>query len=126
MATRPGSVTFVAVLTYINGVLDVIGGVALLIAREQVAGGGNSAAITTSAIVSILLGIVTVVVARGLLRGSPVSRVLVAVVMVIDILNGVLLLFTSQVVTGVIQILWSILIVALLFTRRANAFFTGR
>jgi hypothetical protein len=38
----------------------------------------------------------------------------------------VLLLFTSQVVTGVIQILWSILIVALLFTRRANAFFTGR
>lgn len=126
MATRPGSVTFVAVLTYLNGALDIIGGVILLIARDQVAGGGNSAAITTSAIVSILLGVVTVVVARGLLRGSSVSRALVAVVMVIDILNGVLLLFTSQVVTGVIQILWSILIVALLFTRRANAFFTGR
>jgi len=63
MATRPGSVTFVAVLTYINGILDVIGGVALLVARDQVAGGGNSAAITTSAIVSILLGVVTVVVA---------------------------------------------------------------
>jgi hypothetical protein len=126
MATRPGSVTFVAVLTYINGILDVIGGVALLVARDQVAGGGNSAAITTSAIVSILLGVVTVVVARGLLSGSSVSRALVAIVMVIDILNGVLLLFTSQVVTGVIQILWSILIVALLFTRRANAFFTGR
>ena len=126
MAVRPGSVTFVAVLTYINGILDVIGGVALLVARDQVAGGGNSAAITTSAIVSILLGVVTVVVARGLLSGSSVSRALVAIVMVIDILNGVLLLFTSQVVTGVIQILWSILIVALLFTRRANAFFTGR
>lgn len=126
MAKRPGSVTFVAVLTYINGILDVIGGVALLVARDQVAGGGNSAAITTSAIVSILLGVVTVVVARGLLSGSSVSRALVAIVMVIDILNGVLLLFTSQVVTGVIQILWSILIVALLFTRRANAFFTGR
>ena len=126
MATRPGSVTFVAVLTYLNGILDIIGGVVLLLTRDQVAGAGDSAAITTSAIVSLLLGIVTVVVARGLLRGSSVSRALVAVVMVIDILNGVLLLFTSQVVTGVIQILWSLLIVALLFTRRANAFFTGR
>ncbi|RDV44151.1 hypothetical protein DOE76_14000 [Leifsonia sp. ku-ls] len=126
MATRPGSVTFVAVLTYLNGILDIIGGVVLLLTRDQVSGAGGSAAITTSAIVSLLLGIVTVVVARGLLRGSSVSRALVAVVMVIDLLNGVLLLFTSQVVTGVIQILWSILIVALLFTRRANAFFTGR
>lgn len=128
MATRPGSVTFVAVLTYLNGILDIIGGVVILLTRDQLTGpgGAGAAAITTSAIVSLLLGIVTVIVARGLLRGSSVSRALVAVVMVIDILNGVLLLFTSQVVTGVVQILWSLLILALLFTRRANAFFTGR
>jgi len=126
MVPRHGSVTFVAVLTYLNGILDIVGGVVFLLTRDQVASGSAGAAITTSAIVSLLLGVVTLVVARGLLRGSTVSRALVAVVMVIDILNGVLLLFTPQVVTGVIQILWSILIVSLLFTRRANAFFTGR
>jgi len=129
MAPRPGSVTFVAVLTYINGILSVIGGILILLTRNQMAGPGNSgslAAITTGAIISIILGVVIVIVARGLLRGSPGSRTIVAIVMVIDILNGVLMLFTLQVVSGVVQILWSGLILVLLFTRRANEFFARR
>ncbi|WP_285113655.1 hypothetical protein [Leifsonia sp. fls2-241-R2A-40a] len=128
MATRPGSVTLVAVLTYINGILNIIGGVIILLTRDQMAGSNSGAigGITTAAIISILLGIVTVIVARGLLRGSSVSRVIVAVVMIIDIVNGVLMLFTLQLVSGTIQILWSALILILLFTRRANAFFAGR
>jgi hypothetical protein len=129
MAPRPGSVTFVAVLTYINGILSVIGGILILLTRNQMAGPGNSgslAAITTGAIISIILGVVIVIVARGLLRGSSGSRTIVAIVMVIDILNGVLMLFTLQVVSGVVQILWSALILALLFTRRANEFFARR
>ncbi|WP_431220625.1 DUF7144 family membrane protein [Leifsonia xyli] len=128
MAARPGSVTLVAVLTYINGVLDIIGGVVMLLTRDQLAGGNGSAAagVTTAAILSLLLGIVTVLVARGLLRGNSASRAIVAVIMVFDILNGVLMLFTGQAVSGVVQILWSLVILALLFTRRANAFFAGR
>lgn len=129
MAQRPGSVTLVAVLTYINGILSVIGGILILLTRNQMAGPGNSgslAAITTGAIISIILGVVIVIVARGLLRGSPGSRTIVAIVMVIDILNGVLMLFTLQVVSGVVQILWSGLILVLLFTRRANEFFARR
>lgn len=128
MAVRPGSVTFVAVLTYINGILNVIGGVILLIARDQVAGsaGGGVAGITTAAIISILLGIIVIIVARGLLRGSPGARVVVTVVMIIDIVNGVILLFSGQLASGIVQILWSLLIIVLLFTRRANGFFTGR
>lgn len=128
MAVRPGSVTFVAVLTYINGILNVIGGVILLIARDQVAGsaGGGVAGITTAAIISILLGIIVIIVARGLLRGSPGARVVVTVVMIVDIVNGVILLFSGQLASGIVQILWSLLIIVLLFTRRANGFFTGR
>ncbi|MET3568308.1 putative membrane protein [Leifsonia sp. 563] len=128
MAVRPGSVTFVAVLTYINGILNVIGGVILLITRDQVAGsaGGGVAGITTAAIISILLGIIVIIVARGLLRGSPGARVVVTVVMIIDIVNGVILLFSGQLASGIVQILWSLLIIVLLFTRRANGFFTGR
>ncbi|SDH23402.1 hypothetical protein SAMN04515691_2631 [Leifsonia sp. 98AMF] len=128
MAVRPGSVTFVAVLTYINGILNVIGGVILLITRDQVAGsaGGGVAGITTAAIISILLGIIVIIVARGLLRGSPGARVVVTVVMIVDIVNGVILLFSGQLASGIVQILWSLLIIVLLFTRRANGFFTGR
>jgi hypothetical protein len=128
MAPRPGSVTFVAVLTYLNGILNVIAGVVILFTRDQLAGGngGALAGVTTAAIISILLGVIVIVVARGLLRGSPGARAVVTVVMIIDILNGLLMGFTSQVTGGVIQILWSLLIIVLLYTRRANAFFTGR
>ncbi|WP_025156986.1 DUF7144 family membrane protein [Leifsonia aquatica] len=129
MPTRPGSVTFVAVLTYINGILNIIGGVIALFTREsspaaQTAGG--LAGVTTSAIVSIVLGIVILIVARGLLNGSTVSRALVTLVMVLNLINGVLLLFTLQFVSGILEILWALLVISLLFTRRASAFFTGR
>ncbi|MGO4299512.1 DUF7144 family membrane protein [Leifsonia sp. RAF41] len=129
MAQRPGSVTLVAVLTYINGILNVIGGVIILITRDSMVQSGNSSAlagITTAAIISIILGVIIVIVARGLLRGSSGARAVVAVVMVIDIVNGVLLLFASQLANGIIQILWALLIMALLFTRRANEFFGSR
>jgi hypothetical protein len=127
MAARPGSVTFVAVLTYLNGILNIVGGVIILFTRDQMANGsGAVAAITTAAIISIVLGVVIIIVARGLLSGSAVSRALVTVVMVIDILNGVLQLFTQQFVGGIIGILWAVLIISLLFTRRANAFFGTR
>ena len=128
MARRPGSVTLVAVLTYINGILNVIGGVIILFTRDSMVSGNPSAlaGITTAAIISIILGVIILIVARGLLRGSSGARAVVAVVMVIDIVNGVLLLFSSQLANGIIQILWALLIVALLFTRRANAFFGSR
>ena len=128
MAARPGSVTFVAVLAYINGILNIIGGILVLFTRDRMANGNGSAlaGITTAAIISILLGVIVVIVARGLLRGSSGARAVVTIVMIIDILNGVLMLFTAQLVSGVIQILWSLLIIVLLFTRRANEFFASR
>ncbi|MGN6427309.1 MAG: DUF7144 family membrane protein [Leifsonia sp.] len=129
MPQRPGSVTFVAVLAYLNGILSIIGGVVMLFTRGAMTGAGNAgteAGITTSAIISIILGIVILIVARGLLNGSAVSRGLVTVVMIINIFNGILLMFTLQFISGIIDILWAFLILALLFTRRANAFFASR
>lgn len=55
---------------------------------------GAMVGVTTSAILSIVLGIVILVVARGLLKGSAVSRGLVTIVMIVTALNGVLLLFS--------------------------------
>ncbi len=127
--TRPGSVTFVAVLAYISGVLNIIGGVIILFTRNSMVAASNSGAlvgITTSAILSIILGGITLVVARGLLDGSRLSRGIVTVVMIVNALNGLLLLFTLQFASGIVELLWSIILLGLLYSARANAFFAGR
>ncbi|AGW42070.1 hypothetical protein O159_20880 [Leifsonia xyli subsp. cynodontis DSM 46306] len=129
MPKRPGSVTFVAVLTYINGVLSIVGGAIVLFTRDSMArtdDAGALAGITTSAILSIVIGIVVLLVARGLLNGNTFSRAVVTIVMVISVLNGILQLFTQQLVGGVVEILWAFLVLSLLFTARANEFFHAR
>ncbi|HEY8281391.1 MAG TPA: hypothetical protein VIG28_02835 [Leifsonia sp.] len=127
--TRPGSVTVVGVLAYIEGVLGVIGGVLILFTRNSMAGATNSATlagITTSAIVSIIVGGVILVVARGLLDGSRVARIIVTIAMIFNALNGLLSLFTLQFFSGIIELLWAIVLLSLLYTSRANTFFGGR
>ncbi|GAA4151791.1 DUF7144 family membrane protein [Leifsonia shinshuensis] len=128
-ATRPGSVTFVAVLTYIDGVLGIIGGVVILFTRDQMvraSDAGAVAGITTSAILSIILGIVVLIVARGLLSGSRFARGLVTVVMILNAVSGVILLFSLQFFSGILEILWAVVILSLLYTQRANTFFASR
>lgn len=129
MPNRPGSVTFVAVLAYLNGILNIIGGVVTLFTRNsmvQSSDAGAVAGITTSAILSIILGIVILIVARGLLNGSRFARGLVTVVMILNAISGVILLFSLQFFSGILEILWAVVMLALLYTRRANAFFAAR
>ncbi|KQR52445.1 hypothetical protein ASF88_12995 [Leifsonia sp. Leaf336] len=129
MPNRPGSVTFVAVLAYINGVLNIIGGVVTLFTRNSMVRASDSgalAALTTAAIVSIILGIVILIVARGLLNGSRFARGLVTVVMILNAISGVLLLFSLQFFSGILEILWAVVMLSLLYTPRANAFFAAR
>lgn len=129
MPVRPGSVTFVAVLAYINGVLNIVGGVVILFTRTSMvpsSDAGGLAGITTAAIISIILGIVILIVARGLLNGSRFARGLVTVVMILNAISGVLLLFSLQFFSGVLEILWAVVMLSLLYTRRANGFFAAR
>jgi len=128
-ATRPGSVTFVAVLAYINGVLNIVGGVVILFTRDQMVQSSDAGAmvgITTSAILGIILGIVILIVARGLLNGSRFARGIVTVVMILNAISGVILLFSLQFFSGILEILWAVVMLSLLYTRRANAFFAAR
>lgn len=128
-ATRPGTVTFVAVLAYINGVLNIVGGVVILFTRDQMArasSAGAQAGLITSAILAIILGIVILVVARGLLNGSRFARGLVTVVMILNAIGGLLLLFSFQFFSGILEILWAVVMLSLLYTQRANAFFASR
>ena len=79
---RPGGVTLVAVLAWISGLLDIFGGTLLLFqtsVASTVEQFGGASALIASAIVSILIGAIVIIVATMLLRGSSIARMIVTV-----------------------------------------------
>lgn len=126
---RPGGVTLVAVIVWISGALQVIGGVIGLITASttaEVNGVPESAGtLTATAIVAIVLGVVTVVVGAALLRGSQVARVLTTIVLALNLASAVYLLLAvpTSVWQGILNGVLALLGLILLYTRSANAFF---
>lgn len=125
---RPGGVTLVAVLTWIVGLLDVLAGTILLFQTSVAATveefGGASQLIAT-AIFQIAVGVVIIAIAGGLLRGSPSARIVVTVFQVLSIMGGVFLAiaYPAGAIGEYIGIAFSLVIIFLLWTGRANAFF---
>lgn len=127
---RPGGVTLVAVLTWIAGLLDVLGGTILLFQTSvaaTVAEFGGASQLIASAIFSILIGVVVIAIAGGLLRGSPSARIVVTVFQVLSIAGGVFLAiaYPAGAIGEYIGIAVSLVVIFLLWTGRANAFFRG-
>lgn len=125
---RPGGVTLVAVLTWISGTLDILGGFLLLFLQndEQVVRAfGGTGGLITNAVVSILIGVIVVAVANGLLHGNSGSRLVITIVEVLSIAAGI---FTSIVAPALfwselVGILIAVIVLLLLWSRSANAFF---
>ena len=118
---RPGGVTLVAVIAWINGVLGVITGILLLT-------GGTAAdapAVTTVAWVTIVIGIVTILVGVGLLRGSRVARIVATIVFVLNLANAIWTMFAvpGQLWAAIINALLAVIGLVLLYSARANEFF---
>ena len=118
---RPGGVTLVAVIAWINGVLGVITGILLLT-------GGSAAeapAVTTAAWVTIVIGIITILVGVGLLRGSNLARIVATVVFVLNLANAIWTMFAvpGQLWVAIINGLLAIIGLVLLYSARANEFF---
>lgn len=126
---RPGGVTLVAVIVWISGALQVIGGVIALITAPTTAdvtgAPGSGGTLMATAIVSIVLGVVTIVVGAALLRGSQLARVLTTVVLALNLASAIYLLVAvpSGLWQGVINGLLALLGIILLYTRSANAYF---
>jgi hypothetical protein len=125
---RPGGVTLVAVLAWIAGLLDVLGGTILLF-QTSVASiveefGGASQLIAT-AIFTIFVGVVVIAIAGGLLRGSPGARIVVTIFQALSIMGGVFLAiaYPAGAIGEYVGIAISLVIIFLLWTGRASAFF---
>lgn len=125
---RPAGVTVVAVLAWISGLLDVIGGTLLLFqtsVASTVEQFGGASQLIASALLEILIGVVVIVVAIGLLRGNAASRVVITIFQILSIIASVF--FAIAYPAGAIGEYFSIAVAAivllLLWTGRASAFF---
>ncbi|HXR45701.1 MAG TPA: hypothetical protein VN759_12875 [Pseudolysinimonas sp.] len=126
---RPVAVTAVAVVVWIDGAVQLL--TALLgFAGQGAAGTEQRGEALVSALITLLIGLATVLVGVGLLRGNRLARVVVTVFLVIGVLDAVFDIITAlsegipaaAVISGVIAAL-NALGILLLWRRRARDFF---
>ena len=135
---RPGSVTAVVVLTYVVAVASVLVGLGLLmlsvthaelgirgwvIAGEQAHLVSRGPVTVAVGIFSLLVGVVLLLVARGLAAGRKAAQITVTVVMVLQILSALGTTAVSQFMYTLSEIITAAAILALLWTGPAKTFF---
>ncbi len=115
---RPLGVSLVFVVILISGVLAVVAGIWRLFNRGDDIG-------WIAALVVILLGLIYLLVAKGIANGSRGARFVVAIVTVLSIVAATwsMILQPSVWVTAVIQILLGLIVLGLLYNARARQFF---
>ena len=94
--TRPRSVTIVAIVVWIGGALQVLGGVQSF-ADQSASGEGQRSTDLIAALLTVVIGVVTIVVGVQLLRASRVARVIVTVFVALQLLAAALLLLVTLV-----------------------------
>lgn len=115
---RPLGVTLVAILILLVGIGMVIRGVLGL-----VNGGEGGAGIVVAAVL-IIVGVIYLMVSKGIWNGNRGSRLIVAILTLIALIGSIFtLLNPGELVASVVQIVVSIVILALLFGAKARAYF---
>ena len=127
---RPLGVTIVAALAFISGAFDIIGGLLLLPLQGDPAvadGFGGTAMVVTLAVVSTLVGILTLVIAFGLLGGNPVARIAATVLQALSFAMSVWIGITqpATLATEIPSALLAVAIVILLWSSDATRYFRG-
>jgi|LauGreDrversion4_2_1035121.scaffolds.fasta_scaffold1003740_2 uncharacterized membrane protein len=119
--TRPFGVTLIAILMILSAIGALISSVISLFDPELRDGLG---------LVSLLLIIVTALIylllAKGILNGNSFARFIVVIFTVLQLLNGIWRLIAEPGLrlAGAVQIVVSLVILALLFSRKAAYFFS--
>ncbi|WP_022888541.1 DUF7144 family membrane protein [Agromyces italicus] len=127
-AKRPAGVTLVAVLTWISGLFDIIGG-SILLFQTSVASTvemfGGASQLITSAILSIVIGAVVMIVGTGLLRGSSGARLVITVFQMLSIGASVYLaiVYPPGAIGEYFSAAISLVVIGMLWSGRARDFF---
>ncbi len=129
--SRPAGVGLVAILTFILGVLSLIVGLFSIIHHGatdlQDSSDATSSQLIISGIVALIFGVIYLAVSRGIWKGSIFARMIVILVSAVLIVGGVYHAFAYSGhlrYQGFADIVWGIVLIALLSTARAKAFFS--
>jgi hypothetical protein len=127
---RPLGVTIVAALAIISGVMDVIGGIVLLVMQsdpEVVDRFGGTGLLVTLAIASILFGVIMLIIAFGLLRGNATARIAATFVEGFSLASSISIgvMQPSTLPTEVLSALLALAILLLLWSGEATRYFRG-
>jgi hypothetical protein len=125
---RPVGVTTVAVIAFVQSSFGILGGLALIIERndrELIAHVGQSnGRITTYGVAAIIWGVVTFFAALGLWNGANWARILVGILEATNVAAGLYLLFAwsgTYIWNGIWQIGIALLVLYFLFGSRATS-----
>lgn len=121
--SRPLGVTLVGVLIVIYGLLIVLSGILGVFNADVRASVG-----LITIIFMLVIGLIYLAVAKGIFDGNNFSRLLVGIITVVSLLMGIwqLIFISGARINGAIQALFALIILGILFSRRATEFFTAR
>lgn len=133
-APRPIGVTLVAVLLFISAAVGIIAGVLGLIGAGVTPSATvegvqlDSTGLSLLAGFLLVIGILNLIFAFGILRGSRVARMIVTILQLVTIVSGVVTMVTAggQIWHGIYNLLMPILIVALLWMGAATKDFFAK
>ncbi|NQW73014.1 MAG: hypothetical protein HQ453_09805 [Actinobacteria bacterium] len=114
IGARPFGVTLIGIIIIIGGILALLAAVVALLGI----GDGFTSAIF-AALVSGVLGLIYLAVAKGIFDGNNGSRLIVAIISVINIIVGVFNFLNG----GIIQILVGLIVLILLYSAKSKVFF---
>ena len=130
---RPLSVTIVVVLTWIAGLLDVVGGVLLIVLHgndsfvaDANTTGGN---LLVLGIVLVLVGLFIILLAGAIGRGNRGARLILTFIMLIRLALGLYGLVATRGSTrldSVFEVVTAIIVLALVWSASARLFFARR
>ncbi len=146
---RPGTVTVVVVLLWISMAALLLVGVLLLVAAAGITAGATQAEIEKAlsdaglpigwapavgpvmfslAAVAFIFAVIQALFAVFISKGSNVARILITILLAIRLAASLVGMFTvpAFIAQAIIDVIMSIVILALLWNTRANEFFTDR
>lgn len=131
MVRRPGVVTFIGVIMFIQATLTVVSGIVLMaLSGEQRILDETSldrAGLITAGIVSLVIGGIIFLVALSLLRGGKGARILVTIVQVIAVASAAWTMFTHHtgafLFQGLITTAIAIFVIWALYNERSEEYF---
>ncbi|WP_448006037.1 DUF7144 family membrane protein [Agromyces bauzanensis] len=129
-AVRPIGVAIVAVLAFVSGVIDIISGILLIFQGDDpdvTAAFGGSGGLLAAAIGSMVLGLIVVILSFGLWLGRWISRMIVTVLQILSLIGSLFMAvaYLGNPVGEWASVLVSAIVLILLWTRPASAYFRG-